>query len=53
VLLFIGALACGGWHLYNTGELLNALNWLLSRDPILLVILAVVGLIGIAMIMGG
>jgi len=46
------ALVGGIYYAYTTGELLNLLNWLLSQDPLLLVVIAVVGLIGIALMMG-
>ena len=51
-ILFAGLIG-GLYYAYTTGELLNILNELLSQDPLLLIIVAVIGLIGIALIMGG
>ena len=51
-ILFIGFIG-GIYYAYTTGELLNILNELLSQDPLLLVIVAVIGLIGLALIIGG
>jgi len=48
-----GGIAFGLYYLYTTGELLNLLNLLLSQDPLVLVIVSVVGLLGLALIMGG
>ncbi|MBR9689757.1 MAG: hypothetical protein GOV01_02600 [Candidatus Altiarchaeota archaeon] len=47
--------AFGGiiYYGYTTGELLNLLNLLLSQDPLLLAFVSVIGLIAIAVIMGG
>ena len=52
-LLLIAALVGGVYWGYTTGELLNALNWLLKQDTILLTIIAVVGLVVLAAVMGG
>ncbi len=51
-LLFAGLIG-GIYYAYTTGELLNILNELLSQEPLLLVGVAVIGLIAIALIMGG
>ena len=52
-LLLIAAIGYGAYYAYITGELLNILNWLLSRDLILLTVIAVIGLIVLAAMMGG
>jgi hypothetical protein len=52
-LLLVAALVYGAYWGYTTGELLNVLNWLLKQDVILLTIIAAVGLVVIAAIMGG
>lgn len=50
-LLFWAAAAYGVYYAYTTGELLNALNWLLGQDVVLLTIIAALGLIALAMIL--
>lgn len=50
-LLFWVALGYGVYYAYSTGELLNALNWLLGQDIVLLTIIAALGLIALAMIL--
>lgn len=52
-LLFIIAVLGGVYYAYATGVLLNLLNWLLSQDPLMLIVVAVIGLVAIAMVMGG
>lgn len=52
-LLLIIAVLGGFYYAYTTGVLLNLLNWLLSQDPLMLVVVAVIGLVAMAMIIGG
>ncbi|MBR9680367.1 MAG: hypothetical protein GOU98_00915 [Candidatus Altiarchaeota archaeon] len=49
----LGGIGYGLYYLYTTGELLNLLDLLLSQDPLVLVVISVVGLIGLAFTMGG
>ena len=50
LLAIVGAACYGVYWGAETGAFLKALEWLSSQDPLLLVIIAVVGLIGIAII---
>lgn len=52
-LLLIAAVAVGIYYAYTTGGLLNAVNWLLSQDILLLTIIAVIGLVVLAVVIGG
>ena len=49
-LAFLGAIGYGAYLGWQTGAFLKALAWLSSQDPLVLVIISVVGLIGIAVI---
>ena len=53
LVLPLAALGYAAYWGYTTGELLNVVNWLLSQDIVLLTIVAVVGLVTLAAIMGG
>jgi hypothetical protein len=52
-LFLVVAVGYGAYYAYTTGELLNILNWLLSQDILLLTIIAVIGLIVLAAMVGG
>ena len=52
--MYLGALGAAGYGIYygyQTGAFLKALEWLSSQDPLFLVVISVVSLIGIAVIM--
>lgn len=52
-LILIAGVAGGIYYAYTTGELLNIVNWLLSRDILLLTVIAVIGLVVLAAVIGG
>jgi hypothetical protein len=52
-LLLLAAVVYGVYYAWTTGELLKLLNWLLGQDVVLLTIIAVIGLVALAMMMGG
>ena len=52
VSLTLFAVILGGiYYAYTTGELLNILNLLLEQDPMILMVVSIVGLLALALLM--
>lgn len=50
-LALFAAILGGIYYAYTTGELLNLLNLLLEQDPMILMTVSIVGLLGLALLM--
>ena len=50
-LAIFAAILGGIYYAYTTGELLNLLNLLLEQDPMILMTVSIVGLLGLALLM--